>query len=140
MPDHVTARRQTFMLHSDARGYLLPIELDGLDFTPRRIFIVSGEPGALRGGHGPAEGIQLLIAINNPIRVAMRLEGAGQTHFIALAQPGEGLRLEAGDVAWQYFPGRAELLVVSDQPYCPKNYITPDRPLAESELGELTRS
>ena len=43
---------EAFPTYVDPRGLLLPIDLDGLDFEPVRVFVVAGPPeGATRGGH-----------------------------------------------------------------------------------------
>jgi len=107
----------------ETRGSLLPIDLDGLPFTPHRLFVVREVPeGTTRGGHAHQRGTQLLVRLAGEIRVEMRAGGNSDT--VVLADSRVGLLVPAPVWSSQtYLTPDAVLLVLSSEPYDPSSYI-----------------
>lgn len=107
----------------DARGALLPLDLDRLPFVPRRVFTVSGVPrGGIRGGHGHRVGQQLLVCLQGRVRVRMR--DARDAVELTL-DPGAG-GLLVGPGVWgeqAYLEEGTVLLVLASEPYDPSSYF-----------------
>jgi dTDP-4-dehydrorhamnose 3,5-epimerase-like enzyme len=109
--------------HVDARGALLPLQLDRLPFAPRRLFTVSGVPaGTVRGGHGHRDGQQLLVCLQGRIDLCLRLnDEEARTSLTA-----DGPAALIGPRIWcrQTYCGEGSvLLVLSSEPYDPTSYI-----------------
>jgi hypothetical protein len=109
-------------LHLDARGTLGVVDLDGLPFTVRRVFVVNGVPaGTVRGGHGHSRGVQGLFCIRGRIDVELRRGEAALE--VPLRPDGAGLLVRAGVWSQQrYVLGGSELLVLASEPYDPSTY------------------
>lgn len=109
--------------HVDARGALLPLELDRLPFAPRRLFTVSGVPaGTLRGGHAHRAGQQLLLCLQGRIDLCLRLNDEEVRTSLTAAGPA----LLLGPRIWCQQTYRDEgtvLLVLSSEPYDRASYI-----------------
>ncbi|MEQ8404621.1 MAG: WxcM-like domain-containing protein [Oceanicaulis sp.] len=127
-----------FAAHSSEHGRLLPIDLSGLPMPALRIFTVNAGPSRIRGGHGPLRGSQLLILVEGMVRVALRETEAGPVQCHHLTEPGAAVRLNAGEVAWQYYRDRSCLLVIADTPYDPQNYVEANTPLSPADREALT--
>lgn len=114
---------ESFDVIEDSRGSLLPISLDKLAITPRRIFVVTGAaPGVIRGGHGPGSGCQLLVLLSGAVAVIVR-RASEMDEVVELGKPGDSLWLYAGDVAWQrYADAQSSLLVIADTAYRENDY------------------
>ncbi len=102
----------SFGVYVDARGALLPIELDDLAFTPRRAFVVVGPAeGTTRGGHVvPCREQVVLVTGRAELRYAGRtivLDALGAT---VLLEPGQAMEYDLA-------PGGSSILVLADQPY-----------------------
>ncbi len=104
----------SFTVHVDERGSLLPVDLDRLAFTPVRAFVVTGPPeGATRGGHRVPCREQVVLVSG---RVELRYGG----ERVLLAEPGATMLLEAGErMEYDLAPGGSTILVLADEPYEP---------------------
>lgn len=103
---------EAFPTYVDPRGLLLPIDLDGLDFEPVRVFVVAGPPeGSTRGGHVvPCQ--ELLVLVSGTVEV--RYEGVTTT----LTRPGATVALPPGGlVEYDLAAGGSTVLVLADRPY-----------------------
>lgn len=109
--------------HGDKRGILMPLEFDGLPFTPRRSFVVTGDAaGTVRGGHAHRSGRQLLLCLHGRIEVLMRWQGLETALVLDPASPG----LLFGPGVWcqqRYVAEGSILLVFASEPYDPGSYV-----------------
>jgi hypothetical protein len=103
---------ERFEVYVDERGALLPIELDGLAFPPRRLFVVTGPPeGSTRGGHDVECREQLVL-------VSGRAELRVDDRTVVLDVPGATAVVEPGQTMdYDLAPGGSTLLVLADQPW-----------------------
>ncbi|MBX9747596.1 MAG: FdtA/QdtA family cupin domain-containing protein [Hyphomonadaceae bacterium] len=111
-----------FQARVDARGALTPFEFTALPFTPVRAFVVSGAPGASRGGHAHVRGQQLLVCLSGEVEVEAAFEGAA----ISLMLDAQANAVLIRSPVWsrQIYRGEgAQLLVFSDVPFDPESYI-----------------
>jgi hypothetical protein len=110
----------TFPVFDDPRGRLVPVEFDGLPFTPERVFVVvAPEEGATRGDHGvPCR--ELLVLVTGTARVVLTTRRGDDPPEVAehhLGRPGEACLIEPGaDVVYHLTPG-ATVVVLADQAY-----------------------
>ena len=120
-------------LHQDERGELLALALNELDFDPVRLFVVSGSEGAIRGGHGPAEGQQLIMLLSGQVNFCV--EDAGKERLlIQLDSVGDSIQIDNTTVCWQGFPtSKGLLLLLSDTSYDPDKFVYPEKPLTSNE-------
>jgi len=106
----------------DPRGALTPFEFAALPFTPARVFVVSAEPGAVRGGHAHARGQQLLVRIGGVIEVEAELNEDRVT--LTLDAANNAVLIKSPVWSRQIYRGEgAQLLVFSDTPFDPESYI-----------------
>lgn len=103
---------ESFDVHVDARGALLPIELDDLAFIPRRAFVVVGPAdGSTRGGHDvPCREQVILMTGRAELRFAGRtivLDTLGATVTV---QPGQAMEYDLA-------PGGSSILVLAEERY-----------------------
>lgn len=102
-----------FNVQSDARGALLPIEFDRVDFRPERAFVVTGVPvGTDRGNHiVPCE--QLLVVVQGAAEVWL-----DDAPPVSLASEGEAMRAAAGAfIRYRLSGPDAVLLVLAERPF-----------------------
>ena len=139
-PEHVENLKQ-FKTFEDDRGALVPIPLDELDLSPRRVFIVTGaDGGCTRGGHGHRSGTQWLVLVSGQVNVLVRSDGE-PPRLTRLSTRGEALKIRQGDIAWQrYADAGSCLLVLSDAEFDPDGYINPIEALSDSEVAMLSGS
>jgi hypothetical protein len=106
---------------TDARGTLVPLEFDGLPFSPRRVFTVSGVPeGEVRGGHANVNGRQILLCLAG--RVSVELRHGGEVANVELTGPSSGVLLAEGVWASQRYGPDALLLVLVSRAYDETEY------------------
>lgn len=117
------ARLVAVTRHEDARGALVPVELDSLPFVPRRLFAVADVPaGTVRGGHAHRDGEQLLVCLQG--RIDLHLRRNDEAVHVALPAGGPGLLV--GPLIWceqTYVDEGSVLLVLCSRPYDPDSYI-----------------
>jgi WxcM-like, C-terminal len=103
---------ESFEVHVDARGALLPIRLDELAFTPCRAFVVVGpDEGSTRGGHVVSCREQVVLMTGRA-----ELRYAGRT--IVLDTLGATVLLEPGQpMDYDLAPGGSSILVLAEEPY-----------------------
>jgi dTDP-4-dehydrorhamnose 3,5-epimerase-like enzyme len=110
------------LIHDDDRGRLSAFDFEGLPFTVRRVFTVTGVPlGTRRGGHLHSRGIQALFCLDGRVEVELRRRGAS---LEVVLRP-DGLGLGIGPGVWsqqRYLDDRSELLVLASEPYDPATY------------------
>jgi hypothetical protein len=109
--------------HVDARGALLPIEFDGLPFTPQRLFTVAGvSAGTERGGHAHRDGQQFLVCLQGEVELCLRRRD--EEVRLRLRPDGPGLLL--GSLVWcrqTYLQDGTVLLVVASRAYDATSYV-----------------
>jgi hypothetical protein len=110
----------------DARGALLPFEVDCMPFVPRRVFVVADVPaGVARGGHAHRRGMQLLVCLQGRIEILMRC--AGEDASLELLPWASGLLVGAGVWCRQtYAAAGSVLLVFASEDYDPASYLPGD--------------
>jgi hypothetical protein len=114
----VTDERETVSTHTDSRGDLVAVELPLLDFTVRRVFVVSGPPGgADRGNHLiPCEQLMVLIRGSATVRVDSDPDRPGDP--IVLDHAGASLRLPAGKfVRYRLHDDSSAVMVLAEETY-----------------------
>lgn len=111
------SRERRLPVHRDARGVLLPVELDEVEFPVRRVFVVTAPPeGADRGGHEVSCGeLVVLLTGRAEIHVGERSDQLSET--VVLDQPGAGVHLESGDFMAYRLDGSSSVLVLAEGPY-----------------------
>lgn len=104
-------------------GVLIPIELDGLPFYPKRVFFIRDVPsGTVRGQHAHRSDRQILFCLNGAIKVTTCYND--ETLVKVLDQPNCGLLIEPG--VWssqEYLLSDSVLLVFSSARYDPDDYV-----------------
>lgn len=106
----------------DGRGVLVPIDFAALNFSPVRSFVVSGRDGIARGGHAHRHGAQLLLRLSGEIQVDLYFDGEEGT--VTLGPDANAMMLCAPVWSRQTYRGESpRLLVFSDQPYDPSEYL-----------------
>lgn len=124
MIDYLDGKARHFPMQgfTDERGTLVPIAFDALGFTPVHAFLVKGNDGAVRGGHAHRSGRQLLLRISGTIDVAMTL---GDDCATATLDANNNALLITSPV-WSsqtYRGNQPSILVLSDTPFDPANYV-----------------
>ena len=107
-----------FPLFVDERGTLVPIELDAVGFTVRRVFVVTGAAGGSeRGDHViPCHQQAVLLAGRAEFRVTT---GPDETVSV-LERVGQWVALPAGSyVRYQLADERSQVLVLAAEAYTP---------------------
>lgn len=110
--------------YRDARGSLIPVELDrDLPFRPARIFLVYGAADTrIRGEHAHRECHQILVCMHGSVRVFV--DNGSARHEFTLQSPEEALWLKPGIWASQHhFSPDARLLVYASHGYDDNDYI-----------------
>jgi hypothetical protein len=102
----------TFEAYADDRGLLLPIELDGLPFAPRRVFVVAGPPaGSTRGGHEVScRELVVLVSGRAEVRIDGRTAVLDEAGATVLIEPGETM-------SYDLAPGGSTIVVLADRPF-----------------------
>lgn len=78
-----TGRLRSF---DDARGSLVPFDLDGFGMSVRRFFWIHDvPPGATRAGHGHTESLEVLVVLTGSVTVDID-SPAGDRHVATLAR------------------------------------------------------
>lgn len=107
---------------ADERGELMPIDFAALGFAPVRSFVINAPQGARRGGHGHRKGSQLLLRLSGEIQVDMALDGTNSC--VVLSEQQNALLVHAPVWLSQTYRGEnPQLIVFSDQPFDPADYI-----------------
>lgn len=104
----------------DARGELVAVELDGLPFVPRRVFIASSPPeGATRGNHAiPCA--QIMILVHGRVEVELGPDADHLSAPVVLDVPGAILVLPVGDFVRYHLDGPdSSVLVLAAESYKP---------------------
>lgn len=115
-------RSYRFPRLADERGWLTPVDLWRIPFTPVRAFLVEAPAGVSRGGHGHTSGQQLLMRVSGRIFVEVAL--GDQTMTIMLDETDSAILIKAPVWSRQtYCIEDARLLVFCDTPYDPASYI-----------------
>lgn len=111
----------------DDRGALTSAATQDVGFDITRVFVVSGEPGAVRGGHAHVRGRQVLMLASG--RVAVDIVAHGRTATVTMPDDGRAIALEPGVWARQRYLGAGSALaVLCDGPYDPSDYaVEPER-------------
>ena len=106
----------------DNRGLLIPIEFDRLDFTPQRIFYVTGVPqGDERGHHAHYTGQQILTCIQGEIIV--KLHDGKKLKTVTL-KPTQWVLVDR--LIWDsqiFVTGNDVLMCICSTPYTKADYI-----------------
>lgn len=112
-----------FEQYTDERGTLLPIELEGLPFAPKRLFTVAGmSAGTVRGGHGHYTCQQLLICLHGCIEILLRSKDKEDS--ITLLPGSPALLVDSGIWCRQtYITENSVLLVLASEPYHIDSYF-----------------
>ncbi|NND67013.1 MAG: FdtA/QdtA family cupin domain-containing protein [Halioglobus sp.] len=106
----------------DERGKLVPIEFGALDFDPVHAFVVTGNDGAVRGGHAHRSGSQLLLRISGTIEVSMALGSDSAT--VQLDEVRNALLINSPVWSSQTYHGsEPAILVLSSTLFDPANYL-----------------
>jgi acetyltransferase-like isoleucine patch superfamily enzyme/dTDP-4-dehydrorhamnose 3,5-epimerase-like enzyme len=110
--------------YRDARGSLIPVELDrDLPFRPARVFLVYGAADTrIRGEHAHRECHQVLVCLHGSVNVFT--DNGIARHEFTLQSPDEALWLKPGIWASQHhFSPDARLLVYASHPYSDADYV-----------------
>lgn len=113
---------ENLKIHKDSRGSLIPIELDSLPFTSKRIFTVMNVPtGEWRGEHAHYETEQIIACLHGNITVCFENKN-GSTEFCI--QPGECVY--HGTLEWGRFKFNVDnsiMMVLCSTPHDESDYI-----------------
>jgi hypothetical protein len=110
---------RAFAAHTDARGTLLPIELDDVGFEVRRVFTVTGVPGGSTRGDHLSDCRELILLVSGEAEVTTGSAGASRT--VTLDHAGASLDLAAGVyVRYRLRDERSVILVLADEPFRPR--------------------
>ena len=110
----------------DDRGCLSPIDFDGYDFTAVRAFLVTARPGAVRGGHGHANGRQILMLVSGEIDIELRY--GDTTEWLTLNALRRAVLIEPPVWSRQTYRGEQPAMIVfCDTPYDADDYIAAQR-------------
>lgn len=118
----------------DERGTLVPFELDeSFPIPVKRVYLVTGNEGALRGGHAHKEESEVFLASSG--KILARIHDGQKSQEILLDSRTKGLVVHPG--CWHEFVSfspDAVMLCFSSTHYFPgeQNYVT-DRTLFFSE-------
>lgn len=111
----------------DDRGVLTSVATGDVGFDIARVFVVSGEPDGVRGGHAHLRGRQVLVLTSG--RVAVDVVAHGHAARVVLPDDGRALALEPGVWARQHYLGSgSSLTVLCDRPYDPLDYSSDPEP------------
>lgn len=106
----------------DERGALMPIGLEKLDLRPQHAFLVTGRPGAGRGGHAHRAGRQLFVCLSGEIDVVLAYHG--ETVNATLCEGANAMLVSSPVWSRQNYRGQdPRLLVLSELPYDPGDYV-----------------
>ena len=111
MTDHVP-------VFDDERGRLVPVEFDGLPFTPRRVFAVVAPPGGATRGEHLVSCRELVVLLTGTAEVQVTGPG-GATTCHPLDTAGSTLLLEVGEWVVYRLSDAASVLVLADAEYAP---------------------
>jgi len=115
-------KKHTFTCFADNRGYLLPVDLDIVDFVPKRIFVVNDVPvGCTRGNHSHHKTQQYLICTKGSVNVM--LDDGKMTKTINLKQNESILIPELVWDSQEFLTEEAEILVICSTKYDINDYI-----------------
>ena len=108
--------------YKDSDGILVPIELDSLTFSPKRLFYVYGVPqGEERGFHAHHETQQLLVCVRGAVLV--KLHDGFHEQYFTLSQNDS---VFVDKMIWDsqvYLTGDDILLSICSTKYDKKDYI-----------------
>lgn len=106
----------------DERGSLVPVDLSKIDFTIKRVFLISASSNVKRGGHGHYRGRQFLMHVSGTVTVELRHKG--EIKIVQLTNPGDCLLIEPGVWSSQkYADETSALLVCCDTSYDESDYF-----------------
>jgi len=114
-----------FPYFSDERGETIPIEFDNdFPFPVKRIYLVTGKNGSIRGEHAHKEEQEVFVAVAGS--VTARLHDGDTEAEIVLDRKDKGLLVRTG--CWHEFhsfSSGAVLLAISSTHYLPgeENYV-----------------
>ncbi|KPA23611.1 TDP-4-oxo-6-deoxy-alpha-D-glucose-3,4-oxoisomerase [Shimia sp. SK013] len=108
---------------ADARGSLIPFDMDKLPFLPQRLFLVEGaQGGSRRGQHAHRTAQQLFCCVSGRVGIQVR-NGAQSTRF-DLVPDGVVALIEAGTWSAQTYRSKKDrLLVLSSERYSKDSYL-----------------
>ncbi|MGR3635314.1 MAG: sugar 3,4-ketoisomerase [Shimia sp.] len=108
---------------TDARGALIPFDMDKLRFPPQRFFLVEGsQDGSVRGQHAHRTAQQLFCCVSG--RVGIQVRNGTQTTLFDLVPDGVVAIIEAGTWSAQTYRSEADrLLFLSSEPYSKDSYL-----------------
>jgi hypothetical protein len=111
------SRLRQLTVHEDARGALLPVELDDIDFPVRRVFVVTApEAGAERGGHVVScRELVVLTSGHAQIHVGSSTDELSET--VVLDTPGSAVHLETGEFMAYRLAASSSVLVLAEEPF-----------------------
>ena len=111
------SRERSLPVHRDARGALLPIELDDIEFPVRRVFVVSAPPeGADRGGH-EVSCSEFVVLLTGRVEVRVGERSDELTETVVLERPGAGVHLSRGEFMTYRLDGSSSILVLAEEAY-----------------------
>lgn len=102
-------------------GKLLPIDLQEIPFSVKRIFSVEGDKSIVRGKHAHSECEQFLVCSQGKLKVCLDDGSKKKTHFLS---KGSGIYLPIG--IWgiqEYLMNKSTLLVMCSHEYNESEYI-----------------
>ena len=106
----------------DYRGILTTIEFGSYGFCPVRAFLVSANPGAVRGGHAHLRGRQILMHVSGEIEIEVRYMNELSTFMLNQKCP--AVLIEPAVWSRQRYLGSDPAMIVfCDTPYDPKDYV-----------------
>jgi len=112
--------------HDDHRGSLVCADFAALGFAAVRAFVVTGAPGAVRGGHAHRRGRQLLMLAAGEVVLDLVVDGVPRR--VHLPGDARAVLVEPGVWAQETYLGEGSVLtVLCDTPYDPADYVT-ERP------------
>ena len=104
--------------YTDERGTLVPVELTGVDFEVRRVFVVTGLPGGSCRGDHQLTCRELIVLAGGSALIEVGPGRDGPFEASRLARAGDAI--EVGPEGWLRYSladATSMLLVLADRPY-----------------------
>lgn len=118
----MTPVERTLSTYVDARGDLLPLELDDVGFVVRRVFTVVGPPGGSHRGDHALTCRELIVLVAGAAEIEVAESGGEVGRTWVLDRPGAALDVAPpGWLNYTLRDDRSVILVLADAPYEPED-------------------
>ena len=117
----MTPVERTLPTYVDARGGLLPLEFDDVDFVVRRVFTVVGPAGGARRGDHALTCRELIVLVAGAAEIHVAEAGGEVGRTFVLDRPGAALDVAPpGWLSYTLRDDRSVIMVLADAPYAPE--------------------